>query len=100
MHFLGCLFALALGIIFIGATFIGSIINFILSLFGIGKRVNDNAFGGYRSNGQSSANYGQTQNQQQEEQRQQSQRSQQTAGQQRGKIFEKNDSEYVDFEEV
>lgn len=98
MHFLGCLFALVLGVVFIGAMFIGSIINFVLSLLGIRKRVSNDAFGNYRTDGQSSANNGQSH--QEEQRHQRSQDSQRTAGQQRGKIFEKNDSEYVDFEEV
>lgn len=99
MHLLGCLFALVLGVFFIGAMFIGSIINFVLSLLGIRKRVTDDAFGNFRTTGQSSTSYSQSKHEEQQRQ-QRSHDSQRTAGQQRGKIFEKNDSEYVDFEEV
>lgn len=117
MHFFGCLFALFLGILFIGLAFVGSILNFVLSLLGFKKRVTgprgfggqqggfgsqQNGFGGFGSSNQrddfesvdNSGRYGGSQSPNQ------SSKNQQTTGQQIHKIFEKDDSEYVDFEEV
>lgn len=103
MHFLGCLFALVLGLLFIGIMFVGSIIDAIFSLLGIKKRVTRTHFGGYsntsgygNSSGYGNASgYGQDQSERNDEQQQPSHQ-----GQQNKKIFEKNESEYVDFEEV
>lgn len=91
-NFLGCFFVLILGILFIGIAFLGSLIDAVFSFLGLKKRVNrdsNNAFN------QQQGNYNH-QNSQQSRHGQ----DQQTAGQQTRKIFEKDDSEYVDFEEL
>lgn len=95
MHLLGCLFALVFGVFVIGAIFLGSIIDMIFSLLGIKKRVTRRNFRSY-SERQSDYGPGQTGY----GQRQHGQQQQQSQGQQTRKIFEKDDSEYVDFEEV
>lgn len=87
MHFLGCLFLLVLAVVMIGFAFLGTIINAILSLFGLNNRVKSHTYN--RSSRQSDR---------QSASRQQS--HQQSAGRQNQKIFEKDDSEYVDFEEI
>lgn len=89
MQFLGCLFALILGLIFVAVAFLGSIVNSILSILGLKKRVRQSA--GFRD-GYASGPAG-TGSRQPDE-------PHSTAGQSKGKIFEKDDSEYVDFEEV
>lgn len=99
MHFLGCLFALVLGVIFIGVTFIGSIIDFILSLLGLNKRVTNNSFGGGFNSQQRSTHQGNARQGDYGSQQQQS-TSGSSRGQQKGKIFTKDESEYVDFEEI
>lgn len=104
MHFLGCLFALVLGVIFIGVTFIGSIIDFILSLLGLNKRVTNNSFGGGFNSQQRSTRQGNTHQGNARQGDYGSQQQQSTSGssrgQQKGKIFTKDESEYVDFEEI
>ena len=87
MHFLGCLFLLVLAVVMIGFAFLGTIINAILSLFGLNNRVKSHTY-----------NQSSRQSDRQESSQQQSQ--QQSAGRQNQKIFEKDDSEYVDFEEI
>lgn len=89
MQFLGCLFALILGLIFVAVAFLGSIVNFILSVLGFNKRVQQSA--GFRD-GSATGSAG-TGSRQPDE-------PHSTAGQSKGKIFKKDDSEYVDFEEV
>ena len=102
MHLLGCLFALVFGVFVIGAIFLGSIIDMIFSLLGIKKRVTRRNFSSY-SERQSDYGPGQTGYGTRHDgygQRQHGQQQQQSQGQQTRKIFEKDDSEYVDFEEV
>lgn len=94
MHFLGCLFALFLGVILIGVTFLGSIINFILSALGLKNRVNNNA-GGFSSQ---QSSYDPRQHDYDSQQHQHS--AEPPHGQHKGKIFQKDESEYVDFEEI
>lgn len=92
MHFFGCLFALLLGIIIFGLFAIGTVANFILSLLGI-KKPSSTGFGGFNYQGgsqQSNGYAGQEQNQPKGS----------SSGQQNQKIFQKDESEYVDFEEV
>lgn len=93
MHFLGCLFALFLGVFIIGVTFIGSIIDFILSALGLKKRTNSTHSGFSSQRG-----FGSQQSEFEEQQRQS--RPEPSRGQQKGKIFTKDESEYVDFEEI
>ena len=87
MHFLGCLFLLVLAVVMIGFAFLGTIINAILSLFGLNNRVKSHTY-----------NQSSRQSDRQSASRQQS--HQQSAGRQNQKIFETDDSEYVDFEEI
>ena len=87
MHFLGCLFILVLAIVMVGFAFLGTIINAILSLFGLSNRVK-------------SRPYTQSRRQSDRQEASQQQSQQQSAGRQNQKIFEKDDSEYVDFEEI
>ena len=101
-NFLGCFFVLFLGIIIVAFAFLGSIINIILSFLGIKKRVRNDysRTGGYDRQSSAYGNrdaYGQGR---QDEQPDYDKGQQRTAGQQNGKIFEKDESEYVDFEEV
>lgn len=90
MHFLGCLFALFLGIIFIVAVFLGSIIDFILTALGLKKRVTNNTSAFRRMDGFSHT----------EGQSDRPQDPTPSQGHQNEKIFKKDDSEYVDFEEI
>lgn len=102
-NFLGCLFVLLLGIVIAAFAFLGGIINFILSLLGFKKRVNsDNrTSGAYNRQGSAYGNGGAySQGRQQSDQSDYDGGQQRTTGQQTGKIFEKDDSEYVDFEEI
>ena len=102
-NFLGCFFVLFLGIIIVAFAFLGSIINIILSFLGIKKRVRNDYTRTSGNNRQSSAfgnRGGYTQGRQQDEQSNYDNGQQRTTGQQTGKIFEKDESEYVDFEEV
>lgn len=93
MEFLGCLFALLVGVVFLGVAFLGSIFNFILSLFGLNKRVSNTA-----------GNFNSQQGRGGSQQGNHSQQNQHTADsphrKPQGKIFQKNESEYVDFEEI
>ena len=91
MHFLGCLFLLVLAVVMIGFAFLGTIINAILSLFGLNNRVKSHTYN-------QSSRQSDRQSDRQSASRQQS--HQQSAGRQNQKIFEKDDSEYVDFEEI
>lgn len=92
MHFLGCLFALILGILIFGLLAIGTIANFVLSLLGI-KKPSSTGFGGFGNQNGNRQSYGYSD-------REQGQTQSNSSGQQNQKIFEKDDSEYVDFEEV
>lgn len=94
MHFLGCLFVLLLALLMIGFAFIGSVISFFLSLFGIDRKVTRqrHSQSGWQQQSarQDTSQYGE---------KKQSQSSH-SSGRQTQKIFEKDDSEYVDFEEI
>lgn len=101
MHFLGCLFALFLGVIFIGVAFLGSVIDFILSLLGLKKRVNNTSSGfGSQRNAYGSQQRGYDSQQDGFDSQQNYQQHEHPHGQHKGKIFTKDESEYVDFEEV
>lgn len=95
--YLGCLFALLFGVVFIIFAFVGSIIDVVLRFLGI-KRTS-NSFSGFGQQGGASqqSGFGQQQSSSQSDGRDQHRESR---GQQTHKIFEKDDSEYVDFEEV
>lgn len=104
-NFLGCFFVLFLGIIIVVFAFLGSIINIILSFLGIKKRVRNDytRTGGYDRQGSaygSRDTYDRGQGRQQDEQTNYDNGQQRSTGQQTGKIFEKDESEYVDFEEI
>lgn len=95
MHFLGCLFALLFAAVFIGLAFIGNIISVILSILGVKPRINrkrNTAYDRWQD-------VNDTQNSRENRQKDNSQTGH-TAGRQTQKIFEKDDSEYVDYEEV
>lgn len=109
--YLGCLFALLFGVVFIIFAFVGSIIDVVLRFLGLKK--GGNTFSGFGQQGgarqqsaygQQQGNYGRQQNDgsQQRGAGQGGGREQhrESRGQQTHKIFEKDDSEYVDFEEV
>ena len=85
---LGCLFALVVGFVVFFAIAFGRILGFILSLFGIGFNNDTDRY-----------NAG---TQQQGFRQQGSQRSSGNmhTGRQQEKIFTKDESEYVDFEDV
>lgn len=101
MHFFGCLFALLLGIFFIAIAFIGNVIDLILSLLGLKKRIRPGAdFGGFGGQRTSYGSQSSSDNQRSQQQAGQQHSDQQSTGRQTQKIFEKDDSEYVDFEEV
>ena len=86
---LGCLFALVVGfIVFFGIAF-GRILNFILSLFGI--RLPNGFDMPHGANQQTRADFNA---------REQQNAARQNTGRQQEKIFTKDESEYVDFEEV
>lgn len=100
MHFLGCLLVLLFAAVFLGLAFIGTIINAILSFLGI-RNGDGNRRATYHWHGagnQSHTGAGRQQSQQQTG----STHSQtgNSAGRQTQKIFEKDDSEYVDYEEI
>lgn len=103
MQFLGCLFVLFLGIIFIITAFLGSILNAVFSFLGLKKPVTFTR-GTQRPYGNTTGQGGRRQ--QQEEETEQDYRGGNSSGQYRGqqqpggKIFQKDDSEYVDFEEI
>lgn len=95
---LGCLFALVVGFIVFFAIAFGRILGFILSLFGIG--FNNDA---ERNNaGKQQQGFRRNANRQRGTSQQGSQRSSGNmhAGRQQEKIFTKDESEYVDFEDV
>lgn len=98
--FFGCLLVLLFGIVIAVFVIIGNLIDVILSFLGFKKRVTNNATrnGGY-SNQQSAYGNGNAYNQG-GQQHGPDHGQQRTARHQNGKIFEKDDSEYVDFEEV
>lgn len=100
-NFLGCLFVLVFGIIFISVAFLGQIINVILSLLGLKKRVNYNrgGFGTFHDFGsqQSGSQQSSTRRQQYDDGPSGSQAGGSSPN---GKIFQMDESEYVDFEEV
>lgn len=97
MHFFGCLFALLLGILFVALAFVGTVFDFILSLFGRKpRRATRSPFSSSRQQAgpqqRGEARFSQDQRPDNDQQSH--------TGQQTRKIFEKDDSEYVDFEEV
>lgn len=95
---LGCLFALVVGFIVFFAIVFGRIFNFILSLFGIGFNNDTDRYNA----GTQQQGFRQNTNQQRGTSQQDSQRSSGNAptGRQQEKIFTKDESEYVDFEDV
>lgn len=95
MQFLGCLFVLLFGVLLVIVAFLGSFINAVLSFFGLKNRVR------YKSHAHSS--YGSSQDADRSQERQQQgpgYSGSQNGSQPGGKIFQKDDSEYVDFEEI
>ena len=94
----GCLFALVVGFIVFFAIVFGRILNFILSLFGIGFNNDTDRYNA----GTQQQGFRQNTNQQRGTSQQDSQRSSGNAhtGRQQEKIFTKDESEYVDFEDV
>ena len=92
MHFLGCLFALIFAAFFIGLAFIGNIISVILSILGVKPRINRRQNTTYGWENVDSRDTGND--------RQESTQTGHSTGRQTQKIFEKDDSEYVDYEEV
>lgn len=109
--YLGCLFALLFGVVFIIFAFIGTIIDVVLSFLGLKKRTTKFTGFGQQGGARQQNNYGRQQSaygQQQSGFSQQQSSGQSDGyeqhrefrGQQTHKIFEKDDSEYVDFEEV
>lgn len=95
---LGCLFALVVGFVVFFAIAFGRILGFILSLFGIG--FNNDA---ERNNaGTQQQGFRQNANRQRGTSQQGSRRSSGNAHteRQQEKIFTKDESEYVDFEDV
>lgn len=101
VQFFGCLGVLFLGIVLIVLAFFGSIIDSILVLLGLKKRrPRSSGFGtgfGFGSTGQQQSSNDQYRSSEDSSTRQ---TEQPTRGQQTHKIFEKDDSEYVEFEEV
>lgn len=87
--FLGCLFAFFIGLFFVAWALLHQGLRFILSLLGIKLPDNAEAF---RQQGQQQANRSQ-------QQRNSSQSSADNASS-NGKIFMKDESEYVEFEDV
>ncbi len=98
MHLLGCLFTLLFIAVFIGLAFVGTIIRVILSILGINNTVSRKKTERYEWQEMDEHH----DNGYEDQQQQQQNRSQtnQSAGRQTQKIFEKDDSEYVDYEEV
>ena len=95
---LGCLFALVVGfIVFFGITF-GRILNFILSLFGI--RLPNGFDMPHDAKQQTRADFNAREQQNTARQNTSSGSSETHTGRQQEKIFTKDESEYVDFEEV
>ena len=95
---LGCLFALVVGfIVFFGIAF-GRILNFILSLFGI--RLPNGFDMPHDANQQTRADFNARERQNATRQHPGSGSSETHTGRQQEKIFTKDESEYVDFEEV
>ena len=95
--FLGCLFAFFIGLFFVAWALLHQGLRFILSLLGIKLPDNAEAF---RQQGQQQAQQqGQQQANRSQQQRNSSQSSADNASS-NGKIFMKDESEYVDFEDV
>lgn len=94
MHFFGCLFALVLGFLFIAIAFVGNIIDIILSILGFKKRIRPS--GRYDGFGGQGNGYDDQQSKPSNSRTDESK----STGRQTHKIFEKDDSEYVDFEEI
>lgn len=97
---LGCLFAGIFGIIIFAFVLLRGVFNTILTLLGL-REPRQDGFQQFRTGNP----FGQQQSQRQQSQQSQQQAnahqdSQRSAGQQKAKIFERNASEYVDFEEV
>ena len=95
---LGCLFALVIGFVVFFAIAFGRILGFILSLFGIGFNNDTDRYNA----GTQQQGFRQNANQQRSTSQQGSQRSSGNmhTGRQQEKIFTKDESEYVDFEDV
>ena len=95
---LGCLFALVIGFVVFFAIAFGRILGFILSLFGIGFNNDTDRYNA----GTQQQGFRQNANQQRSTSQQASQRSSGNmhTGRQQEKIFAKDESEYVDFEDV
>ena len=95
---LGCLFALVVGFIVFFAIVFGRILNFILSLFGIGFNNDTDRYNA----GTQQQGFRKNTNQQRGTSQQDNRRSSGNAhtGRQQEKIFTKDESEYVDFEDV
>lgn len=102
--YLGCLFALLFGVVFIIFAFIGTIIDVVLSFLGLKKRTTKFTGFGQQGGARQQNNYGRQQSaygqQQSSGQSDGYEQHRESRGQQTHKIFEKDDSEYVDFEEV
>ena len=90
--FLGCLFAFFIGLFFVAWALLHQGLRFILSLLGIKLPDNTEAFRQQAQQGQQQANRSQ-------QQRNSSQSSADNASS-NGKIFMKDESEYVEFEDV
>lgn len=95
---LGCLFALVVGFIVFFAIAFGRILGFILSLFGIGFNNDTDRYNA----GTQQQGFRQNANRQHGTSQQDNRRSSGNAHteRQQEKIFTKDESEYVDFEEV
>lgn len=91
--FLGCLFAIFIGIIFFIWALLNQGLRFILSLLGIKLPNSKTSFREYAQQGQQNANSSQQQ------QNSATQNSSDNASS-NGKIFTKDESEYVEFEDV
>ena len=92
--FLGCLFALFIGILFFSRFLLKYAFRFLLSLIGIKLPEEEQSF--------QQGTQGQSQSGEQAHQQQQSSAHQHSGqnGTSNGKIFTKDESEYVDFEDV
>ena len=95
---LGCFFTLVVGFIVFFAILFGRVLNFILSLFGIGFTNNTDQYNA----GTQQQGYRQNTNRQRSTSQQSNRHSSSNAhtGRQQEKIFTKDESEYVDFEDV
>ena len=95
---LGCLFALVVGFVVFFAIAFGRILGFILSLFGIGFNNDTDRYNA----GTQQQGFRQNANRQHGTSQQDNRRSSGNAHteRQQEKIFTKDESEYVDFEEV